>query len=85
MKVRFILLAVLAGLFLIVALPVGIAFTFFVGLYYLVSHKRANRPNPDDSKQAEPVETEEPNPDPNPDFNKLFNDSDYIKEQENLR
>ena len=73
MKTRFYLLALLSGLFLIVVLPVGIVFLFFVGLYYLASNRDENKVNAIEQCSL------------NPDFDNLFNNSDYVKEQEKLR
>ncbi len=75
LKIRFYLLALLSGLFLIVALPVGIVFLVFVALYYVVSNREESRIEPA-SADVHP---------PDPDFNSLFNNEDFVNEQEKLR
>ena len=40
MKIRFVLLGIISGVFMIVSLPVGILFFVFVYIYYLKSRTR---------------------------------------------
>ncbi len=91
MKARFYFLALLSGLFLIVALPLGIAFLFFVALYYLSSHKEediihfvASNKEEEDTVHFVVSKVETPSSS-DPDFNDLFNDEDFVREQEKLR
>ena len=93
MKIRFYFLALLSGLFLIVALPLGIAFLFFVALYYLSSHKEEDiihfvAPNKEEEDTVHFVVSKVETPSSSssdPDFNDLFNDEDFVREQEKLR
>lgn len=62
---------------MIIALPVGIAFFIFTCLYYY-SSKKTETIIPSEKSRTD-------NESPHPDYHKLFNDSDYINEQENLR
>ena len=94
MKARFYFLALLSGLFLIVALPLGIAFLFFVALYYLSSHKEEDiihfvasnkEEEEEDTVHFVVSKVETPSSSSDPDFNDLFNDEDFVREQEKLR
>ncbi len=76
MENRFIFLGILSGIFLIVALPVGIVFFIFVALYYISSNKEENVIVYDHNDES---------CDSCPDFKKLFNDPQFCEEQEKLR
>ncbi len=78
MKARFYLLAMLTGLFLIVAFPVGVVLFFLVAAYYLLSYNDRDVIHFDASDGDAQTSA-------HPDFNDLFNDDEFVREQEKLR
>ena len=86
MKARFYLLALLTGLFLIVVFPVSVVLFFLVAAYYLLSYNDKDIIHFDVSDVDVPISDEDTQPlDHHPDFNDLFNDDEFVREQEKLR
>ena len=85
MKARFYLLALLTGLFLIVAFPVGVVLFFLVAAYYLLSYNDKDVIHFDASDGDAQTPDRDAQISAHPDFNDLFNDDEFVREQEKLR